>query len=392
LVIRVSSFGFDSDFWFRPSDFEEIRMTPVSARQKYHCPACGAEATWDPAKQALVCGYCGTVSPAKLESDGSIIREHDLAAALRNVPDSGRGLDTPRITVKCQSCQAVSSFDPKVVAQRCEFCGSAALVPYEEIKEAIRPESVLPFQLAEPQVRERIRTWYKSRWFAPNKLGRRALTDTLKGIYLPYWTFDARVEADWTAESGYHYYVSESYRDAKGNTATRQVQKTRWEYSSGHVSHFFDDELVCGSQGVTPSLVRQIEPFPTTELKPYDAGYVSGWTVERYQVDLQAAAVTSQQEMEQQIRAMCSREVPGDEQRNLNVDAKFFDRTFKHVLLPIWLLTYTYGPRTFHVIVNGHTGTIAGDRPYSAWKIFFATVAGIALAVLLLLLFSRMKN
>lgn len=363
-------------------------MTEISARQKYNCPACGAEATWDPGKQALVCQFCGTVSPAKLESDGSIIREHDLVAALRDVPESERGLDTPRITVKCQSCQAISSFDPKVVAQRCEFCGSASLVPYEQIKEAIRPESLLPFQLNEPQVRDRIRAWYKSRWFAPNKLGSRALTDTVKGIYLPYWTFDAQAEADWTAESGYHYYVSETYRDAKGNTQTRQVQKTRWEFSSGHVSHFFDDELVCGSKGVAPNLVSKIEPFPTKELKPYDPGYVSGWTVERYQIDLQSAAVTSSNEMEAQVHSMCESEVPGDTHRNLQVDAKFFDRTFKHVLLPIWLLTYTFGPRTFHVIVNGHTGSIAGDRPYSGWKIFFA-IAGAILAIVLLLLILR---
>ena len=123
-------------------------MTEVAARQKYSCPSCGAEAVWNPAKQALVCAYCGTVSPAKLNDDGSVIREHDLAAALRDVPESERGLNTDkqRITVKCQSCQAISSFDATVVAQRCEFCGSAALVPYDEIKEAIRPESVLPFR------------------------------------------------------------------------------------------------------------------------------------------------------------------------------------------------------------------------------------------------------
>ena len=361
-------------------------MTEVSAKQKYACPACGAEATWDPAKQALVCGFCGTVSPATLESDGSIIREHDLMAALRNVPESQRGLDTPRITVKCQSCQAISSFDPKVVAQRCEFCGSASLVAYEEIKEAIRPESLLPFKLPETQVRETIRQWYQSRWFAPNKLGSKALTDTVKGIYLPYWTFDAQVEANWTAESGYHYYVSESYRDSQGNTQTRRVQKTRWESSAGHVSHFFDDALVCGSRGVEAKFLRKIEPFPTSELKPYDAGYLSGWTVERYQIDLQSAAVTSQQEMQSKIESMCDSQVPGDEHRNLNVDAHFSDRTFKHVLLPIWLLTYTYGPRTFHVMANGYTGSVAGDRPYSAWKITFAILGALGLLLVILLI------
>ena len=48
-------------------------------------------------------------------------------------------------------------------------------------------------------------------------------------------------------------------------------------------------------------LLRNVEPFPTTEgtgaPKPYDPAYVSGWTVERYQIDLIAAAKTSRERM-----------------------------------------------------------------------------------------------
>ncbi len=75
-----------------------------------------------------------------------------------------------RTSVKCQSCQAISVFDAARVGQRCDFCGSTALVPYEEVKEAFRPESLLPMKISEDQVRDSIRQWYGSRWFAPNKL------------------------------------------------------------------------------------------------------------------------------------------------------------------------------------------------------------------------------
>ncbi len=146
-------------------------------------------------------------------------------------------------------------------------------------------------KISETQVRDSIRRWYGSRWFAPNKLKRAALTDTVKGLYIPYWTFDAQVHADWTAESGYHYYETETYTDANGKTQTRQVQKIRWVPSSGSLDHFFDDELVPASRGVQPEMLRKIEPFPTkNELVPYNAGFLSGWVVERYQIDLVAAA------------------------------------------------------------------------------------------------------
>src|SRR4249920_1684920 len=281
----------------------------ATAQKKFSCPACGAAAEWNPAKQSLVCPSCGTTSPAQMELNAAgeqVIKEHDLVAAIRGIPDDKRGWQAKKTSVKCQSCQAISVFDPERVGQRCDFCGSAALVPYEEIKEAFRPESLLQMKVSETQVRESIRQWYGSRWFAPNKLKHAALTDTVKGLYIPYWTFDAQVHADWTAESGYYYYEEETYRDSEGAIKTRQVQKVRWVPSAGSLDHFFDDELVPASRGVQPDMLRQVEPFPTKELVPYQPGFLSGWVVERYQIDLVAAAKAAQDEMDSEMERLCA--------------------------------------------------------------------------------------
>ena len=306
--------------------------------------------------------------------------------ALRAIPDDARGWQAKKISVKCQSCQAISVFDPARVGQRCDFCGSSALVPYEEIKEAFRPESLLAMKVSENQVRDAIRKWYGTRWFAPNQLKRAALTDTVKGLYIPYWTFDAQVHADWTAESGYYYYEQETYRDSQGQIKTRQVQKIRWQPSSGQLDHFFDDELVPASKGVQPEMLRRIEPFPTKELTPYQASFLSGWVVERYQIDLGTAAQTARQEMDAELRALCAAQVPGDTHRNLQVDADYSGQTFKHILVPIWLLTYNYGARNFQVVINGYTAAIAGKYPKSWIKITLAILVLLAVAGTLLLL------
>ena len=364
-------------------------MSEATAQKKFSCPACGAEARWDPAKKALVCPFCGTTSPAQVEltpSGDEKIVEYDLVTALRQIPDDQRGWNAKKISVRCQSCQAISVFDPERVGQRCEFCGSSSLVPYEEIKEAFRPESLLPMKVSETQVRDSIRRWYRTRWFAPNKLKTAALTDTVKGLYIPYWTFDAQVHADWTAESGYHYYETETYRDGNGKTQSRQVQKTRWVPSSGSLDHFFDDELVPASRGVQPDLLRHIEPFPTKELAPYQPGFLSGWVVERYQIDLIAAAQTARAGMDAKLRGLCGAEVPGDTYRNLQVDSDYSGQTFKHILTPIWLLTYNYGASAFQVVVNGYTGTIAGRYPKSWIKItLFVLMIAVLVGVIVLL-------
>lgn len=311
------------------------------------------------------------------------VTENDLAAALRALPQDERGWKAEKRSVQCQSCKAITVFDPTRVAQRCEFCGSAQIVPYEEIKAPISPQGLLPFSVPESTVRDAVRQWYGTRWFAPNRLKRAALTDTVHGVYLPYWTFDAQVAADWTAESGYYYWETESYTDAQGKRQTRQVRKVRWQFSSGHLDHFFDDELIAATRGVDAELLPKIEPFPTKHLEPYSPSYVAGWPVEQYQIDLIAAAQAARSRMDAKTRSLCASQVPGDTHRNLQVDADFSAQTFKHLLLPIWLVSFDYAGKPYQVLVNGVTGAIAGRYPKSAWKIFFLVLCLLIAAAII---------
>ncbi len=342
--------------------------TVTTARQKFNCPACGAEAHWNPAKQALICPFCGAASPVALQSRAAdtVITEHDLLQALDAIPQAALGWQAAKTSVRCQSCQAVSVFDAVNVGQRCEFCGSAQLVPYEQIDDAFRPESLLPFKVAEPQARELVRAWYGRQWFAPNALARKALTDTVRGIYLPYWTFDAHAYARWTAESGEYYYVG---------SGKKRERRVRWTPASGDLTHRFDDELVQASKGVHTKLLHGVEPFPTDTLIPYDAGYLAGWTVERYQIDLPNAAAGAKRQMQATLERLCGNQVPGDTHRNLTVDPTFSAERFKHVLVPVWLVTYDYRATSYQVVANGVTGKIAGERPWSWIKIALLVIA-----------------
>ena len=361
-------------------------MFDVTALEKHPCPACGAQAEWNPGRQRLVCRFCGTEAPYERNPSTGAIQEIDLVRTLREMPDELREWRPGARTVQCRSCKAVSVFEAGRVGQNCQFCGSPALVDYQEIKAPIRPQSLLPFKMSETQVRENIRRWYASKWFAPGRLKSRALVDTVHGLYIPYWTFDAQVHCPWWAEAGFYYYTTETYRDSQGRTQTRQVQHVRWQPASGVVDHFFDDEPVPGTHGVDERLLRQVEPFPTTDLVPYDTAYLSGFVVEHYQVVLIDAAKRSQDQMRRHLEALCAREVPGDTHRNLRIAPEFSAQTFKHILVPVWLLAYTYGSARYQVIVNGHTGAIAGQYPKSPWKILFVIL--LAVVVLLIVLYT----
>ncbi len=354
-------------------------MSEITAQQKFTCPACGAQALWNPAKKMLVCPFCGTESAAELKSDGSLIEEQDLLSALRSMPAEQRGWIGKKKTVRCQSCNAISVFDEKRVAQNCDFCGSPSLIAVEEVQAPIRPSSQLAFQVPDTQVREQIRAWYGSHWFAPNKLKSKALTDTLHGVYIPYWTFDSQVDCPWDAQAGYYYYV----RNSQG----KDERRVRWEPAAGRIQHFFDDVLVPASTGIGTKLLDGIEPFPTTDkLLPYDPGYLQGWVVEQYQIDVVGAEGLARSRMEATLRELCAQQIPGDTYQNLRIHPSYSDQTFKHVLLPVWLLTYTYGTKNYQVAVNGYTGKISGDYPLSWIKITLLVILAITIAVVFMYL------
>ena len=363
-------------------------MADLSALEKYPCAACGAQAQWSPARRLLVCPFCGTSAPFNVDEKTGEIEELDLAKALREIPDQDRGWQTEKRTVQCQSCKAVSVFDPERVGQNCDFCGSPKLLDYQEIKAPIRPQSLLPFTVTESGVREQIRKWYASKWLAPNALKTRALVDRVHGIYIPYWTFDAHVVCPWQAEAGHYYYETETYYQ-NGRMRTRQVRKTRWVPASGEVRHFFDDEPVPGTHGVSHTLLAQVEPFPTHELKPYSTAFVSGFVVEHYQIVLFDAAKRSQESMTEKLRAMCAAEIPGDTHRNLRIQPTYSGQTFKHILVPIWLLTYNFGAKAFQVVVNGVTGRMAGDYPKSVWKILLLVLLAVLVFIVFVMVFGE---
>ena len=354
-------------------------MADVATLAKHPCPACGAQAEWNASKQKLVCPFCGTESPYQIDRQTGAVAEIDLVTTLRELPEEDRGWQTERRSVQCQSCKAVMVYDPQRVGQNCEFCGSPALVSYDEIKAPIRPHGVLPFCIDKHRVRDDIRRWWRSKWLAPNKLHKLSMVDKVHSIYIPYWTFDARVHCPWEGEAGHYYYV---------RSGNKRVRRVRWEPASGVIDHVFDDDPVPGTQGLPIKLLRKVEPFPTGDCVKYDTAFLAGHVVEHYKVVLLEAAKQSQEQMHARLMELCAAQIPGDTYRNLQIHPTYSARTFKHLLVPIWLLTYNYGRSAYQVLVNGCTGKIAGEYPYSVWKVLLL----IVLAIIALIVFTMLED
>jgi hypothetical protein len=159
-------------------------------------------------------------------------------------------------------------------------------------------------------------------------------------------------------------------------TRTRQVRKVRWVPSSGSRNDFYDDRLIVASRGLDYHLVFKIYPFHLGSLIPYKPEYLSGWQAEDYSIGLKEGWSIARDQVEAEQRSRCAADVPGDTHRFLHVNTSFSKITYKHILLPIWVASYTYKKKPYHFLINGQTGELEGYAPISWFK-----VAGIAAAV-----------
>lgn len=357
---------------------ETEKPTVAAKARKFPCGACGADVLWSPGSAALKCPYCGSETPLPTSADA--IRERSLEEGLAAPKDLGWGAE--RKAVRCQKCGATTTLEPGIAASSCAFCGTPAVVETPPDANMVRPEGLLPFAVDRNGAVGKFRSWISSLWLRPNDLKHKSEVSTLRGVYVPFWTFDALTHSRWTAEAGYRYQVPVQAM-VNGKPVTRMETRIRWEPASGFLELAFDDVPIPASRGLDASLARSIEPFPTAGLVPYDPRYLSGFLAEEYAVNLDEASHRARARMQDDVTAACSRQVPGDTQRNLQVQTAFSGVAYKNALLPVWIAAYQYGGKPFRFLVNGVTGKVSGQAPFSWVKVTLLLLAIAAVVFLL---------
>ncbi|GLQ34895.1 hypothetical protein GCM10007939_11780 [Amylibacter marinus] len=310
------------------------------------------------------------------------MRELDLRATLRD--GLGEYQTTEVQTYGCKNCGASVEFDPHTHAAECPFCATPVVgetAPQSQIK----PQGLLPFGISEEVAHKSMNNWLGGLWFAPNGLNEYARKGRrLDGIYVPYWTYDADTATGYTGQRGTVYYVTESYTrrvDGRITTGTRRVQKIRWDTVRGRVTRFFDDVLVLASKSLPKKFTDGLEPWDLGALEPYQPEYLAGFRAESYTVSLEDGYREAQVIMDRTVTRDIKFDIGGDRQKILSANTEYKSTSFKHVLLPVWMAAYKYRGKSYRFVINGRTGRIQGQRPYSIWKITFAVLVFSIVAV-----------
>jgi len=357
-------------------------------RNDLACKGCGAILQFKPGTKNLVCEYCGAENI--IEQTQEIVEEIDYEKFINEKLAKEEKIEV--VAVRCTACGASVTLQPNITSDKCPYCAANIVVKTGSTSTLLKPKSIVPFVIERKKAAELFRGWIQKLWFAPSDLKKSdALNDKLGGIYIPYWTYDSKTDTSYTGQRGTYYYVTESYTTTEnGKTVqkTRQVRHIRWTFASGQVHNNFDDILVIASLSLPKKYTERLEPWNLKNLVPYNDKYLSGFRSESYQVDVATGLNEAKEKMKYVVRSSVNSDIGGDEQRIMSMNTVYNDITFKHILLPIWISSYRFKDKVFRFIINGQTGEVQGERPYSALKIALF-IGAILLVILIIVLLAN---
>lgn len=231
-------------------------------------------------------------------------------------------------------------------------------------------ELAAPFAVDRVGAQRALRAWVRGRRFAPRRFKRLDRGESLMGLHLPYWVWEAETCSYYSGERGRHRW--------RVDGAGRRFRRTRWESAAGTVARSFTGVAV----PATTRLPRRLLPEPVLDGSAVPSGPEDRRRAMPSDVDPEVGLAEAKLRMDELIRREVGLGIGGDEQRVRSIDTEYAALGYRLLLVPVWLSVYAAGGRSRQVVVCGRTGRVAGERPRSAGKI----AAAVALPLLVTLI------
>ena len=351
----------------------------------YKCPNCGGDLVFDPEIQKLKCEYC--MSDFDKEDIEKLTKDntHDIAgqeliedasdSVYYDVPAGGANLYT------CPSCGAEIITEPTTSATTCWYCHNPVVFS-KQLSDEFKPSKVIPFQKSKQQALDTFKQWCAKKKFLPDDFCTPRQFDNITGLYVPYWLVDCDTNGylrgtgkkvkSWRS-GDYRYTQTDIY-------AISRSASMQFSYLPHDASKKAEDQVM-----------ESIAPFDYSALKDFSYSYLSGFIAEKYDVTKEEVYPIIKQRIENAVRNELRSSVHGYSSTSYATQNVQINRTkFHYALMPIWMLTYQYGGKTYLFAMNGQTGKTFGSMPFAKSKVNrFAIITFIITfsIVLLILLF-----
>lgn len=326
--------------------------------QEYKCPCCGGAIAFDSASQKMKCPYCDT--EFDMESLASYDNElsNDQPDNINWESAAGRewqeGETDGLRSYICQSCGGEIVGDVNTAATSCPFCGNP-VVMMGQFSGALKPDYVIPFRFDKKAAKEALKNHYKGKLLLPKIFKDRNHIDEIKGVYVPFWLFDADVDANIR------------YR------ATRTRSWSQGDYDYTETSHYslrrsgsigFEHVPVDGSSKMADDLMESIEPFDFAGAVDFQTAYLAGYVADKYDVSEEQSIARANERIKKSTENAFATQVHGystvtPESSNISLH----NGRAKYALYPVWLLNTSWNGKNYVFAMNGQTGKMVGDLP-----------------------------
>lgn len=346
---------------------------------EYKCPACGGAIRFDSGIQKMKCPFCDT------EFEMETLKAFDKE--LKNeAPDEinwkttageqwAEG-ETDNMTVYvCKSCGGEIVVDGTTSATACPFCDNPVVV-MGRLKGALRPNYIIPFKLDKKAAKEGLYNHLKGKKLLPKVFKDKNHIDEIKGIYVPFWLFDADAHANIRYKaSKVSYYSDSDYNYTK--TSYYAVRR------SGEVK--FEKIPVDGSKKMDDDLMESIEPYDFKEAVDFQTAYLAGYLADKYDVDESSSVARANERIKESVEEEFRSTVQGySTVVPENTSIRIKNGEAKYALYPVWVLNTTWNGNKYTFAMNGQTGKFVGNLPMDKgafWK-YFSIISVIGAAVI----------
>lgn len=346
--------------------------------QEYKCPCCGGAVQFDSGIQKMKCPFCDS------EFEMDALKSYDDALSSEGSSEytwetsaGEEWSDSETSAMKmfsCKSCGGEIVGDANMAATECPYCGNPVVV-MNNFAGTLKPDYVIPFKLDKAAAVEKFKKHLQGKKLLPKAFTEGHHVEDIKGIYVPYWLFDADVNA---------------------NIRYKATKVSRWEdtkykytrtdyfavYRAGKIA--FDKVPVDGSSKMDDTLMESLEPYKFKDAVPFQTAYLAGYVADKYDVD----AESSKARANERVKVATERafEATVKDYNTVNVEnsvLKLKNANAKYALYPVWILNTTWNGQKYVFAMNGQTGKFVGNLPCDKglyWKYLFST-AGIATLV-----------
>lgn len=332
---------------------------------EYTCPNCGGKLEFDSQTQKLKCPYCDSTF------DIALFENKENAQVKPEEHDE----DTHLSIYSCNTCGGEIITEETTAATSCPFCGNPVVMP-SKLEGAFKPDYVIPFQYDRKQARAAFERHVANKMLLPDVFASSSHIDELKGVYVPFWLYDASTNAKMQL-LGRRIHSYQQGDMLVEQTDIYNVQR------DGDV--YFTNVPVDASKAMDDKLMESLEPFDFTKAVPFKRAYLTGYYANRYDQDVDQSIQRAHRRMEQTARNMLMQTATGYS----TVDVQSFklnvrDGKATYVLYPIYLLTTSWNNQKYTFAMNGQSGKFIGDLPMDEgkyWRLFFTYAIIIGLIV-----------